>query len=100
MTESRETLKELEIYTLKILIAASGNKYSPSDILENILFVMTDSTSHNLNVIEMVCEELEVESVPKTLLCNAHPLMLFQHKEVEVTEIDLLNFILFVSIIF
>ena len=93
MTESRETLKKLEINTLKILSAAS-------DILEKILFVMTDSTSHNLNVIEMVCEELEVESVPKTLLCNAHPLMLFQHKEVEVTEIDLLNIKLFISIIF
>ena len=53
-----------------------------------------------VNVIEMVCEELEVESVPKTLLCNAHPLMLFQHKEVEVTEIDLLNIKLFISIIF
>ena len=87
MTESRETLKDLEITTLKILSAASGNKYSPSDIVEKISFVMTDSTSHNLNVIEMVCEELDVEKVPKTLLCNAHPLLLFQHKIVEVIAV-------------
>ena len=79
----------MEINTLKILSAASGNKYSPSDILEKISFVMTDSTSHNLNVIEMVCEELAVEYVPKTLLCNAHPLILFQHKIVEVSTICL-----------
>ncbi|CAL4082361.1 unnamed protein product, partial [Meganyctiphanes norvegica] len=76
--------KDLEITTLKILSAASGNKYSPSEILEKISFVMTDSASHNINVIEMVCEELDVESVPKTLLCNAHPLMLFQNKIIEV----------------
>ena len=41
---------------------------------------MTDSTSHNLNVINQVAEELGTESVPSTLLCNAHPLMMFQGK--------------------
>ena len=42
---------------------------------------MTDSTSHNLNVINQVAEELGAESVPSTLLCNAHPLMMmFQGK--------------------
>ena len=33
-----------------------------------------------LKVIEMVCKELEVNNVPKTLLCNIHPLMMFQSK--------------------
>ena len=28
----------------------------------------------------MVCEELEVSNVPKTLLCNIHRLMMFQTK--------------------
>ena len=41
---------------------------------------MTDSTAHNIVVIEKVCKDLEVENVPKTLLCNVHPLMMFQGK--------------------
>ena len=85
VTESCESLKDLELMTLKILSAASGNRYLPAKILAKISFVMTDSTSHNMEVIEMVCEDLEIESVPKTLLCNAHPLMLFQSKIVEVS---------------
>ena len=68
-TESRETLKELEITTLKILSAACGHRYSEQQILEKISFVMTDSTSHNLGVVEIVCEELGVEKIPGTLLC-------------------------------
>ena len=40
-TESMESLKELEIMTLKILSAASAGKYSESDILKRIDFVMT-----------------------------------------------------------
>ena len=41
---------------------------------------MTDSTAHNIVVIEKVCKDLEVENVPKTLWCNVHPLMMFQGK--------------------
>ena len=77
-TESRESLKDLEITTLKILSAATGHKYSEQDVLKKISSVMTDSTSHNLEVIGLVAEELEVEHIPKTLLCNIHPLMMFQ----------------------
>ena len=33
--------------------------------MAKIDFVMTDSTSHNLGIIEMVCEEVESEYVPK-----------------------------------
>ena len=65
--------------------AASGHKYSPADLLDIVSFVMTDSKSHNLHVIESVAEDLGVESVPKTLLCNAHPLMLFQNKTDDVS---------------
>ena len=59
-TESRESLKELEIMALKILSAASAGKYSESDILKHISFVMTDSTAHNLGVMDEVCDELEL----------------------------------------
>ena len=51
ITESRESLKELEIATLDILVAACGYKYTAAQILRHIDFVMTDSTSHNLEVI-------------------------------------------------
>ena len=47
---------------------------------------MTDSTSHNLNVIDLVAEELRAESVPSTLLCNVHPLMMFQGKIKELYQ--------------
>ena len=79
-TESRESLKDLEITTLKILSTATGHKYSEQDILKKISFVMTDSTFHNLEVIGLVAEELEVEHIAKTLLCNIHPLTMFQGK--------------------
>ena len=79
-SESRESLAELEKVTLKMLLAATGCKYSEKDILERITFVMTDSTAHNHNVIQDVCAEFETENTPQSLLCNVHPLMLFQHK--------------------
>ena len=81
-TESRDSLKELEIMTLKMLCAATGFKYTQQDILANIDFVMTDSTSHNLEVMESVCKEFDVKA-PKALICNIHPLMM-QKKVKEV----------------
>ena len=79
-SETRENLKDLTVATLDILSASTGHKYSPKDILSNITFTMTDSTSNNIGVADMVCDELEVENVPAQLLCNVHPLMLFQNK--------------------
>ena len=35
-TESKESLKELEITTLKIISAACGGRYSESDILKQV----------------------------------------------------------------
>ena len=81
-TESHETLKELELTTFKMLSAASGYKYSEAEIFKKVTFVMTDSTAHNIGVTEMVCDELDINDAdrPDTLLCNIHPLMLFQNK--------------------
>ena len=64
-TGSRETLVELELMTLKILYASTGNKYSPKEIMEKIDFVMTDSTSHNINVVDQVCENLNCDKTSK-----------------------------------
>ena len=70
-TESRESLKEMEM----MLCAATGYRYSEPDILANIDFVMTDSTAHNLEVLESVCKEFGVKP-PRALTCNVHPLMM------------------------
>ena len=66
--------------TYKMLSATSGLKYTEKEIVERIDFVITDSTEHNLGVIESVCAELETESVPDSLVCHVHPLMMFQRK--------------------
>ena len=82
-SESRENLKELQLLVYNTLSIASSQKYSPKEIMEKVKYVMTDSTAHNLKVTEAVCEELgieEEEEKPKTLLCNVHPLMMFQGK--------------------
>ena len=54
-TEKRETLADLVKCTIQIFSAASAYKYSTSDILKKITFVMSDSTAHNLKVMEKVC---------------------------------------------
>ena len=82
-TESRESLQELEITTLKILCCSVDYRYTEAEILANIKFVMSDSTSHNLNVIESVCESYDV-APPKALTCNIHPLMMMQRKVKDV----------------
>ena len=77
---------DLTISTMDILSASTGHKYSASDILKKIDFTMTDSSSHNLGVMEMACNQLQVESVPPALLCNVHPLMMFQNKQKQLCQ--------------
>ena len=77
-TESRESLKEIQIMTYKILEVASGGTYSAKDIVEKIDFVVTDSTSHNLGVMEEVCAELDCDNIPPALVCHVHPMMMFR----------------------
>ena len=78
-TDKRETLADLVKCTIQILSAVSAYKYSISDILKMITFIMSDSAAHNLKVME-VCEDEGVENNPFALLCNIHPLMMFQRK--------------------
>ena len=49
-SESRATLKELELMNFQMLSAAKGCKFSEKDLVEKIDFAITDSTSHNLGV--------------------------------------------------
>ena len=82
-----KSLAELVQTTLEILSAATGYMYTESQIIAKIDFVMTDSTSHNLDVIEMVCEEKESEYVPSSLVCNIHPLMMMQLKVKQLFQV-------------
>ena len=79
LTETHKILEELEVMTLRMLIAASSYRYTEKQLLERIDFFITDSTSHNLPVMYNVCDRFEAEA-PKALLCNVHPLMMFQRK--------------------
>ena len=47
---------------------------------------MIGNTAHNLRVIGQVAEEIHVDHIPKTLLCNVHPLMMFQGKIKELCQ--------------
>ena len=85
-TESKDTLKDLIIVTINMLSAATDNKYSIKQIFSKVNFVMTDSTAHNLGVAELVAKELEIEHVPPSLLCNAHPLLMMQCKIKELCQ--------------
>ena len=79
-SESKETLKDLQITTLDILSAESNYNYKPDEIFKRVSFAMSDSIAHNLGVVEEVCKDLNVKEVPGSLLCNVHPLMVFDRK--------------------
>ena len=48
--------------------------------------MMSDSASHNLCVVEEVCKDFNVKEVPGSLLCNVHPLMMFNRKMKELCQ--------------
>ena len=73
--------------TLEISFVATGCMYTESQIMAKIDFVMTDSTSHNLGFIQMVCEEVENEYVLSSLKCNIHPLMMMQRKGKQLFQV-------------
>ena len=81
-TEIRCSLKELTIASLNILAASCGHRYSTSGIFKKVTFTMTDSTTHNVGVVDLVCNALNVENIPQQLFCNVsiYPLIMFQNK--------------------
>ena len=56
--------------------AECGGQHSEKDILQKIDFIMTDSTADDLNVTKNVCQELGWDSVPNSLECDLHALMM------------------------
>ena len=83
-SETGASLKDLQLMTFNILAASSGWKYTAKDLVEKIDFVTTDSTAHNLGVIQDVCADLETEIVLDSLICNMHLIMMFQRKVKQV----------------
>ena len=68
-SETRASLKDLQLMTFKILAALSGWKLN---------FVMTDCSARKLVVIKDICAEFETESLHDSLICNVHPMKMFQ----------------------
>ena len=74
-SESRANLASLKLVILSLLSAVSG---VPSDVLwKRITFTMTDATTHNMKVDDVVAEALGTEHLPDHLLCQAHPVLMF-----------------------
>ena len=85
-SETGASLKDLQLMTFNILAASSGWKYTAKDLVEKIDFVTTDSTAHNLGVIQDVCADLETEIVLDSLIYNMHLIMMFQRKVKQVQQ--------------
>ena len=73
-TETKKSRAELIQTTLEILSAGSGCMYTENQIITLVLF-------------ETVCEEVESEFVPSSLVCNIHRLMKMQRKVKELLQV-------------
>ena len=82
-SECRENLAALKLAVLSIL-ATCNQDYTATEIHERVTFKVTDATSHNFDVDEMVALKLGTEHVPVHLLCHTHPVLMFNRKIVEV----------------
>ena len=70
--EDREQITKLVLETLNRLSAATGNKFSPRALWENIYAFMTDSATKNLEVEYAVAKSLESSHIPLHILCKSH----------------------------
>ena len=82
-SESRENLADLKKTVLDILSLVNGN-YTSKDIFEKITFRISDGTSHNFNIDELVALDLGTDHIPEHLLCHTHPVLMFNRKVVDV----------------
>ena len=78
-SESRANLAALKLAILNIL-SVCNTRYSAKQIQESITFKITDSTSHNLEVEDIVSLELGTDHIPDQLLCHTHPVLMFTRR--------------------
>ena len=71
----KNTVTDLKVAVLNLVKAASG--VSLKLIFEKLDSIMTEKTSHNFKVVQMVSESLELEHQPEHLFCNVHPSLMF-----------------------
>ena len=81
-SESRENLALLKETTLDLLEAVSN--VPKRTLFERLDFVMTDSTSHNKGVHDLVAENIGAVSMPDHLFCNVHPSLMFNRVIVQL----------------
>ena len=80
-SETRQNLADLKVLTFEMLEKCSG--IPAKDLFAKIDFIMTDQTSHNLKVEDLVCDKLDVEEQYRDkfhLFCNVHPSLMFLRK--------------------
>ena len=70
-------------FSLSLLMGCTGPFQQN---IKRISFVMSDSTAHNLGVVEEVCKDLNIKEVSGSLLCNVHQLMMFDWKMKELCQ--------------
>ena len=85
-SESNETSENLQIAMFDILFAASNYNNKPDEIFKRISFAMSDSAAHSLGLVEEVYKNLNIKEVPGSLLCNIHPLMVFDREMKELCQ--------------
>ena len=73
--ENRVNLATLKVTIINILSTVSG--VTADRLWGQVDFMMTDATSHNMEVETIVSETLGVENAPSHLLCQVHPSLCF-----------------------
>ena len=81
-SESRANLDLLKKTVLSILSAVSG--VPMKDIFKKISYQMTDAAAHNFQVDNIIASDFEVDHVPKHLLSQTHPCLMFIKKVLKV----------------
>ena len=54
------------------------------DIFKKISYQMTDAAAHNFQVDNIIASDFEVDHVPKNLLCQTYPCLMFRKKVLKV----------------
>ena len=68
------------------MATSCGHRYSTVEIFKKVIFTMTDSTAHNIGVMNLVCDALNVENMPQQPFCNVHPFFMFRNKIKELCQ--------------
>ena len=68
-------MADLKIIVLNLLVVCW--RYETVSLWNKVDFLMTDSTSHNMEVETIVSEKLNTDHLPDHLLCEVHPSLMF-----------------------